>query len=290
MATKVESQTETPSLREERPRRFSRRRFLMGVGAFTLAGASYSYFESGWIRLRRESIRMSNIPPAFKGKTFALLADIHHGPFISLNYIERVVAATNDLNPDAILLAGDYVHRDPMYIDPCFDVLANLKAPLGVFGVMGNHDHWESTSNTRQAMRKSGIEEVSNSGVWVQANGDRLRIAGVDDLWEGKPDLNAALKDTREDESAILLSHNPDFVEGITDTRVGLVVSGHTHGGQIVLPIVGAPRVPSQFGQKYLHGLVKTKFTQVFVSRGVGTVTPPLRFCCRPEIVLLTII
>ena len=281
------SQSEPESSSDERPKRFSRRKFLLG--AAVLAGSGYSYFESGWIRVHRETISVKNLPKAFHGKRFALLTDIHHGPFISLNYIRQIVEMTNELKPDAILLSGDYVHRHPKYIDPCFDVLANLKAPMGVFGVLGNHDHWESTADTRRAMQRNHVEELSNSGVWLESEGQRLRIAGVDDLWAGKPDLNSELKDCRQDESAILLCHNPDFVEGITDSRVGLVVSGHTHGGQIVFPLIGAPRVPSRYGQKYLHGLVKTDATQVFVSRGVGTVTPPLRFYCRPEIVLITV-
>jgi predicted MPP superfamily phosphohydrolase len=270
--------------------RVSRRKFLRRTAALLASGLAYSYFESGWIHIRNETVTVKNLPGSFSGRTFALLTDIHHGPFITLNYIQHVVQLSNNLKPDAILLGGDYVHRDGKYIDPCFDVLGNLKAPLGVFAVMGNHDHWEGVATTRRAIKRNGIEEVSNSGVWVRQDGKRLRIAGVDDFWEGKPDLKSALGDTQADETAILLSHNPDFVENLTDSRVGLVVSGHTHGGQVVVPMVGAPRVPSQYGQKYLQGLVKTETNQVFVSRGVGTVTPPLRFCCRPEIVLITVV
>ena len=267
----------------------NRRKFLLRGAATLLAGSSYAYFESGWARIRQQAVSVPNLPDAFKGKTVALLTDIHHGRFISLNYIERIVGITNGLKPDAILLAGDYVHRHHKYIEPCFDVLGNLRAPLGVFGVMGNHDHWEGLKASKIAMKKNGIEELTNSGVWIEESGQRLRIAGVDDLWEGKQQLPSALKDTQQDESVILLCHNPDYVEQITDHRVGLVLSGHTHGGQIVVPLYGAPRVPSRYGQKYLHGLVKTEYTKVFVSRGIGTVMLPFRFYCRPEIVLLTV-
>jgi len=225
----------------------------------------------------------------FQGKTIAFLSDIHHGPFTSLEYVNQVVELTNSLSPDVVLLGGDYVHRDPKYIGPCFEALSRLKSAWGTYGVLGNHDHWEGAAATRQAMVAGNIVEMTNSGVWIEKAGDRLRLSGVGDLWEDVQDLDHALADTRQSETAILVSHNPDFVEGITDRRVGLVLSGHTHGGQVVLPIVGAPRVPSRYGQKYLHGLVKTQHTQAFVTRGLGTVTPPVRFCCRPEIALITI-
>ena len=142
-------------------------------------------------------------------------------------------------------------------------------------------------------MADHGIRELSNTGTWIEKQGQRLRVAGVDDLWEADQFLDLALADTHDDESAILLSHNPDYVEQIDDPRVGLVLSGHTHGGQVVLPLVGAPRVPSNYGQKYLHGLVKTPVTQVYITRGVGSIGPmdlPVRFCCPPEISLLTIV
>ncbi len=222
--------------------------------------------------------------------TIALLTDIHHGPFISLEHVRKLVATTNSLKPDLILLAGDYVHRDKKYISPCFAQLGKLRSRWGVMGVLGNHDHWESAPRTKQSMSEHGIIELTNQGVWLEANSQRLRVAGVGDLWEDRQDLELALHDTTDQESALLLSHNPDYVEHLVDPRVGLVLSGHTHGGQVVLPIVGAPRVPSRYGQKYLSGLIKTEHTQVFVSRGLGTVFPPVRFACRPEIALLTIV
>lgn len=174
-------------------------------------------------------------------------------------------------------------------IDPCFKALSRLKSSWGSFGVLGNHDHWEGAAETRRAMKAAGIVEMTNLGVWIERGGTRLRLSGVGDFWEDVQDLGRALGDTRQSETAIVVSHNPDFVEGVADRRVGLVLSGHTHGGQVVLPVFGAPRVPSLYGQKYLYGLVKTPHTQVFVTRGLGTVTPPLRFCCRPEIALITI-
>jgi predicted MPP superfamily phosphohydrolase len=300
-STTMPRSADTPEQSEEKPepvgavnqrrtrRRVFLKRFLGGAVGLGAAGLGYSLFEAGWIRIHRTTLRVPRLPLSFQGSTVAFLADIHHGPFTSLDYVQRVVQLTNSLSPDAVLLGGDYVHRDGQYIGPCFEALSRLKTPWGTYGVLGNHDHWEGAAETRQAMKAGGIVEMTNSGVWIERGGSRLRLSGVGDLWEDVQDLDEALADTQQTETAIVLSHNPDFVESITDRRVGLVLSGHTHGGQVVLPIVGAPRVPSRYGQKYLHGLVKTPHTQVFVTRGLGTVTPPVRFCCRPEIALITI-
>lgn len=271
----------------------NRRTFLKyGTGAAVAAPAAalgYGLFEAGWFRIARQTIVLEGLPPAFDGLTIALLTDLHHGRYTSLHYIRTVVAATNALRPDVIALGGDYAHAGRRWLPPCFETLAGLKARLGVFGVLGNHDHWYSTAITRESMRRAHIAEVTNGGFWLLAGGSRLRIGGVDDYWEGVQDLPAALGDARAGDATVLLCHNPDFVETITDRRVGLVLSGHTHGGQIVLPGPYAPYVPSRYGTKYLHGLVRTPHTQVYVSRGLATVGPPVRIGARPEIALLTL-
>src|SRR5206468_12954894 len=120
--------------------------------------------------------------------------------------------------------------------------------------------------------------------------GSRLRLAGVDDYWYGKPDVLPALGNASAADPCLLMSHNPDMAENLRDSRVGLVLSGHTHGGQVDVPGFGAPIVPSRYGQKYLYDLVQGPCCQVFVTRGVGTVAPPVRFLCRPEVVLITLV
>jgi hypothetical protein len=140
-----------------------------------------------------------------------------------------------------------------------------------------------------QALRDYGLTDLTNAGRWLERNGDRLRLAGIDDLWYGRPDLGTALGDATESDACVLICHNPDFLEKLTDRRVGLVLAGHMHGGQIVVPGLGYHRLPSKYGAKYVQGLVKTPYSQVFVSRGLGTVGLPIRFNCRPEIVLLTL-
>jgi predicted MPP superfamily phosphohydrolase len=192
------------------------------------------------------------------------------------------------LQPDLILLGGDYCLKDRKYIRPCFDVLSGLKAPLGVYGVLGNHDYWHGVTETSERMAAAGVTELTNRGVWLTRGSDRFRLAGVDDYWTGHSNAVPALGDAKREDACLLLSHNPDFAEKLRDVRVGLVLSGHTHGGQVVFP-GGAAFVPSQYGQKYLRGLVRAPETLVYVSRGLGTTGIPVRVGSRPEINLITL-
>jgi predicted MPP superfamily phosphohydrolase len=271
-----------------------RRKFLKRAGLAALgtmaAGGVYPFLEARWARVVRRTIAVPNLAPPFRGTAVALLADVHHGPFVPLDYIRHVVAMTNALRPDIVALAGDYVHRHDSYIAPGIAELGRLRAAMGRFAVRGNHDNQGCQLLSQAALAEARLTELNNRGIWLERRGARLRICGVADLWTDHPDLDAALGDATEDDAILLLSHNPDFVETIRDPRVGLVLSGHTHGGQVVLPGFGAPIVPSKYGQKYLYGLVQGPSCRVFVTRGVGTITPPVRFLCRPEVVLITLV
>lgn len=271
----------------------NRRTFLKAALATAIpapvAAASYGLAEASWVRVERPTLPLPRLPRSFDGLRVAFLADIHHGPFVSLDFVRGVVRTTLNLQPDLILLGGDYISKDAEYAAPCFEVLGGLRAPLGVYGVLGNHDHWHGPAETRAGMKDAGITELTNTGVWLTRGKDRFRLAGVDDLWRGTPDVSAALGDASAADACLLVSHNPDVAETLRDARVGLMLSGHTHGGQVVVPGYGAPIVPSRYGQKYLKGLVEAPVTKVYVSRGLGTVSPPMRFGSRPELTLLTL-
>ena len=270
----------------------NRRFFLKAAAAAALPGsaaaASYGLYEAGWVEVARPVLPLPRLPRAFDGMTVAFLTDIHHGPFTSLEYVASVVRTTLTLRPDLILLGGDYSLKNGKYIAPCFDVLAGLRAPLGVFGVLGNHDYWHGLDETREGFRTSGITELTNRGMWLTRGACRFRLAGIDDLWMGRPHVGTAVGDATPEDACLLLSHNPDVAEKLCDPRVGLVLSGHTHGGQVVFP-TGAPFVPSHYGQKYLHGVCHGPRATVYVSRGLGCVSIPVRVGSRPELTLVTL-
>ena len=205
-------------------------------------GVGYMLMEARWLEVNRVTLTVPNLPDAFKGKTIAFLADLHHGPYVPLSYVRHAVDMTNDLNPDFIVLGGDYPFHGIRFIQPCIHELGRLRAPLGVFGILGNHDHYDNGQTyASAALREEGIRELTNCGHWIRTEGERLWLCGVDDYWRGTQDLPAALHGTTQEDAVILLSHNPDYVEEIRDPRVGLVLAGHTHGGQVELPLIGAP-------------------------------------------------
>ena len=270
-------------------RTFLKSALAAAIPVAPITAASYGLYEAGSARIERPTVAMPQLPASFDKLRIAFLTDIQHGPYVGLDYVASIVRTTLALGPDLILLGGDYVSKEAKFIAPCFEVLAGLKAPLGVFGVLGNHDYRHGLDETKASFAAAGIEELTNRGVWLRRGTSRLRLGGVDDLWYGKPDVRPAIAEATTSDACLLVSHNPDFVEKMWDSRVGLVLSGHTHGGQIYVPGYGAPIVPSRYGQKYLHGLVQAPVTKVYVSRGLGTVTPPMRYNSYPELTLLTL-
>ncbi len=280
----------------------NRRGFLQITGKMALAvavgGGGYGVLEAKRLKTTRLSISVPNLPEAFRGFTIALVADIHHSVVVPLSFVEEAVSLTNSLSPDAIILGGDFITAGrkyhapgcgPSYIAPCFDVLKNLRARHGVFAVSGNHDEYAGIEKTTAAIRKAGVENLTNSGLWLSIGNQRLRLCGVGEFCTQHKDLPEAIGDARKGDAVIVATHNPDFVEFFQDDRVGLMLSGHTHGGQVVLPFLGAPMVPSHFRQKYRYGLVQGPSTKIFVTSGVGTLPLAVRYRCPPEVALLTL-
>ncbi|MFZ4682607.1 MAG: metallophosphoesterase [Terrimicrobiaceae bacterium] len=272
----------------------TRRKFLrLSLKAALVTGTSGSLLTLAATfacSVNRRDITLAGLPPAFDGFRVALLSDFHHSPWVSANYIRDVVGLTNSLQPDLIALTGDYVHRGKKWVPGLMRELASLRARNGVVGVLGNHDHYENAAGTvRDGLHQAGIADLTNRGITFQRGGETLHVAGVGDYWREEQKLHRALAGSNRPESVLLLSHNPDYVERIRDDRVGLVLSGHTHGGQCVFPIIGAPILPSRYGQKYASGLCQGPVAKVFVTRGVGTAFPPIRFGCPAEVALLTL-
>jgi predicted MPP superfamily phosphohydrolase len=263
---------------------------LAGAAVLVVAVSLGAVLETRSLSTHRVTIRDPDVPPAFDGLRVAFLSDIHAGPFVSRRRVRHVVDSVCALRPDLILLGGDYAYRDPGAVGPALAELGRLRAPLGVYGVLGNHDHWLGAAATRRGMSAAGIVDLDNRGVWLRRRGQRVRLCGVDDLWEGRQDLATALDGATQTDFVLLLSHNPDYAEKLGAAPVDLVLSGHTHGGQVTLFGAWAPFLPSDHGQKYRAGLVSARGgLRVLVTNGTGQTVVPLRLFARPEIVLLTL-
>lgn len=249
----------------------------------------YCVLEPHWIRIKEISITSSDIPASFDNKKIIFISDIHHGPYFSVERVIKIVQRINELDPAIVIMGGDYCHREPKYIKPVFDELRKLKSEMGIYAVLGNHDHWEDAELTRRMMSGNGIHICDNRSYWVKSGNDSIKIGGVGDLWEDIQIADSTTKEVRENDFCILVSHNPDYLEDLHTNLVDLTLSGHTHGGQITFFGLWAPKVPSRYGQKYRYGLKEFGKTKSYITSGIGTITPPVRFFCRPEIVVITL-
>jgi predicted MPP superfamily phosphohydrolase len=277
----------------------SRRKFLRRAGAIGLGlaggtglGIGYGLWEAAHLRVTRQTVPVRNLPDSFVGKSVAVVADLHHGPLVGLDFIRHAVEVTNSLNPDLIGLVGDYAHKGEhtdIQLPPCLEVLSKLHAPMGVYAVPGNHDMQRSGEVYRAEIAKTPLTDLTNRNRRISLGGDHLWIAGVDELWWGHPNLGDALAKIPGRSAVILLSHNPDFAEDDPNPRIGLILSGHTHGGQVYAPGLGCSWLPSKYGMKYRQGLVEGPASMVYVSRGIGEAGIPLRVNVPPEICLLTL-
>jgi len=252
--------------------------------------------EPYWIQEKHVSISNVKIPVSFSGTKVVFISDIHYGTIFNKERTAELVERVNNLKPDMILLGGDYVSGSNTKIwknigddrlSDCFKELANLKAIYGVYGVLGNHDHWQNAAFARKCMAEAGIELIENKGKWITKGKDRIRIGGVGDYWEGKQYLGPVLKGTTPKDFVILVSHNPDYIENMDSDAIDLMLSGHTHGGQMSLFGFYAPLVPSNCGQIYRTGVIKKGSTTLVVSNGVGLIRPAVRFCTRPQIIVV---
>lgn len=278
--------------------RVSRRAFLSAGLATLLAGSLQGFRGREQLTTVHHQLALKQLPSKLEGLRLVLLADLHRGPATPREYLQRVVDHVNGLQPDLVLLPGDFVSKSSYYFKDIQELLAQLQPRIASLATLGNHDHWEGTEQARAAVRDSGVVLLENSAVVItpkRSLGDSsceqgLCLAGVDDLWAGKPDLNQALAGVSADIPRLLLSHNPDFAEEKAALEIGqrvdLQLSGHTHGGQVVLPGVGAVASASRYGLKYIYGFSEGPSWPVFTTRGIGTSTLPLRLGAPPEVVV----
>ena len=281
-----------------------------GLGSVVGVTAWGMIVEPRRIEITRRRATISDLDPALDGLRIVQLSDLHHGPFVSLTYLRHAIELANAEKPDLVMLTGDYVLRSPIYLRAIIDAFRDLTPSIGVVATMGNHDWWEDGPLTQRAFKRTGIPLLDNDRrvitpdrklVVMRGRGvqiDRgLCIAGVGDLWTDRQDYDSALAGVPSSLPTLLMSHNPDVAEEPTflaarrdGMRVDMMFSGHTHGGQIAFPVIGAPIVPSRYGQKYLNGIVQGPACPVHMSRGLGLTGVPLRLSVRPEISVLDLV
>lgn len=292
---------------------FSRRAFMtdaaLATGVACAGGMGvYSSFVTPWsLRTTRYTVPIADLPASLDGFRLVQLTDTHLGPRIPAKFVRDAVELARSLKPDMFLLTGDYVHMGTTYIAPAAELFRPLteRRPglVGTVGVLGNHDYYADARMVNDALEEVGVRMLTNSRVFldpgsrelapIARTGEMLCIAGVDDDMEGRVDIAAAYRDVPRSMPRILLSHNPDVAENgllaTLDGRTDLMISGHTHGGQVRLPFIGSPGIPSRNGQKYAYGVIKGPSCPVLVSAGIGMSLIPVRVGVPPEVVEITL-
>lgn len=265
-------------------------KFSLLGGAAVLGGSYPVLIERNLVLVNRYKVPIENLPPAFHGFTIAQLTDLHLGFLVSESFVEAIVQRTNALKPDVICCTGDYVHaRDTVEeIDRVWPILAKLNARHGVYSILGNHDHWADFDRSLYWLDRTG-QDIRHQCKPIYQDKQRILIGGAGDFWEDELRIDLTFACSDANDCCILLSHNPDSVDTPFTTPLSLVLSGHTHGGQVVIPFFGPPILPVK-NKRYSSGLITTPRTQVFISRGIGWAIYPVRFNCYPEIAVLELV
>jgi len=287
-------------------------KFVFGLGllvALFFVCLAYSYFiEPNRLVVNKTTLKIKDWKPAFEGYKIVVLSDIHGGSNgVTPARLREIVAKTNEQDADIVVLLGDYVSERPddslrMPVHEVADGLAGITAKNGVYAVLGNHDGWFGDEIVAREFDRVGYRMMQNEVVTITRNGSNLRILGLKDImrvtngWqEFSKDAKRALSLGDQTGDIIALDHNPDMLPIITGKQLispdlKLMLAGHTHGGQVWLPVFGTPIVPSSYGQKYSYGHVRENDVDMFVTSGIGTSILPFRFMMPPEIAVLTIV
>lgn len=282
----------------------SRRKFLQGAAAATVLGAlavgsDALVFEPNDPKVVRLEVSIKRLPEAFDGFTIVQLSDFHYGELCAIP-IRRAVEIVKKLRPDMVVLTGDFI-TVPIWshflhdkkqaandAEPCARMLREMNPPLGMFAVLGNHDVNSDHRWITEIIESNGIPVLRNRSIPIEKGSARFWLAGVDDVLEGTPDLDLTLHSVPPSEPVVLLAHEPDFADQAVRYPIDLQLSGHSHGGQIWLPGIGAPWLPP-LGREYPRGLRKVGNLSLYTNIGLGTIRLPVRLNCPPEVTLLTL-
>jgi predicted MPP superfamily phosphohydrolase len=250
------------------------------VGLATGVGAC-GFYERDSIGLTEIEVPVARLPRGLAGLRIGLITDVHHSRWVSADDVAAAATLLLSGAPDLIVLGGDYVTwGDAAFAGPAAEALSSLSAPHGVFGILGNHD----SEDMADSLSAKGVQMLKDSRTRLKINGDPLELAGLRYWTQRQMDIASVLRGARD--TVILLAHDPRRLREAVAFNVPLILSGHTHGGQVVLPWVGAVAA-----RKFpvISGVSRREQTTIFVSRGVGTVYVPMRINCPPEVAIVTL-
>lgn len=274
---------------------FTRRDFLKLVGRFALGiaavevGAMYTALvEPSWVEVTQTHPKLPRLPAAFSGFRMVQISDLHFGGWMTVEKLQAALSMVYAQKPDVVAITGDFVEGRPesaaRALDTVRETLRILAQRVPTFAVLGNHDHWVDAPMVHRFLEDVGIHELRNDIFPIERAGERFYLCGVDDIWESKNDLDTVTAKLSMQDCAILMAHEPDFADqSAASGFFDMQISGHSHGGQVALPIFGPPLLP-WLGQKYHTGLYQVGKMVQYTNRGLGMIRPAVRFNCRPEI------
>jgi predicted MPP superfamily phosphohydrolase len=276
----------------------TRRRFLSwaaAAGIVAIAGDSI-LLEPNCPRIVRQDFFLPRWPERLNGFTVALLSDFHYDPYFSAHPLHAAIAMVNGLRPDLIVLTGDFVsvpllgsrRKAALAAEPCARLLRQMTAPYGLWAVMGNHDVDTNRKYVTRVLQAENIQVLANESEAIEHDGARFWLAGVDDVLGRTADLSKTLRTVPANESVILLAHEPDFADEASRFPIDLQLSGHSHGGQIRIPLLPPLYLP-EMAKKYVLGTYQVGPLTLYTNAGLGTIGVPARLNCPPEITLLTL-
>jgi predicted MPP superfamily phosphohydrolase len=260
-------------------------------GLLSLGGLNYAArIEPEWVETTGIALQLPRLQPEFNGYRIVQISDIHMNSWMNRARLAGIVEKVNRLSPDLIAITGDFVSHNPHnYFEEMSSELQKLAAPDGILAVLGNHDHWSNATVIRQALKQAGVRELHNQAILIQRDKAKLHIGGIDSSYDGYDRLDLVLKQIGDQGAAILLAHEPDYADvSAASGRFDLQLSGHSHGGQVVLPWIGPPILPPH-GRKYPRGLYRVGKMLQYTNRGLGMASLRVRLNCRPEITVFNL-
>jgi hypothetical protein len=278
-------------------RQFLRAAAVTGVAGFAAVTGDGVLLAPNFPRIVRCDIRLRRWPERLDGFTIAVLSDFHYDRYFSVHPLEAAIGMVNSLKPDLIALGGDFVsmplvggsyEKAAVMAEPCAALLAKMNAPEGIWAVLGNHDFNTDPRHVTHALEVQGITVLANRAVAISRQGARFWLAGVNDVLSQTADVGETVRGVPENEATILLAHEPDYADFVAQYPVDLQISGHSHGGQVRVPLMPPLFLP-ELARKYFLGLYQVGSLTLYTNAGLGTVGLPVRLNCPPEITLITV-